>query len=105
MSARDEFKRLHEFVGKGAANDSGLHRASQFGTLKKHADLPEKMWTHVAENKPVAPFEREEALRAKERCMRDKAFVSRYLDGSREEVSLMTQISMILASPVKKEGT
>jgi hypothetical protein len=99
MSARDEFTRLHTIVGKGAPNDSGLHRASQFDALKKHADMPEKMWTHVAENKPVAAFEREEALRTKERCMRDRAFVSRYLDGSREEVSLMTQISMILASP------
>jgi hypothetical protein len=100
VTARAEFSRLHTIVGK-APNESALHRASQFGALKKNADLPEKMWAHVAENKPVAAFEREEALRAKERCMRDRSFVARYLDGSREEVSLMTQISMILASPVK----
>jgi hypothetical protein len=100
VTARAEFTKLHTIVGK-APNESALHRVSQFDALKKHADLPEKVWAHVAEDKPVAPFEREEALRTKERCMRDRNFVARYLDGSREEVSLMTQISMILASPVK----
>jgi hypothetical protein len=102
--AREEFGQLHAIVGKGPVNETGIHRASQLDALKKHADLPDKCWNQVANNGPVFPNEREEALRAKERCMRDKAFVARYLDGSREEVSLMTQISMILASPVKTEG-
>jgi hypothetical protein len=103
-AARDEITRLHAVVGKGGPNDSGLHRASQLDTLKKHADLPEKAWAQVERNGPVWQHERDEALRAKERCMRDRAWVSNYLNGSREEVSLMTRISLILASPVKTEG-
>jgi hypothetical protein len=100
VTARAEFAKLHTIVGK-APNESGLHRASQLDAMKKHADLPTKCWDQVANNGPVFQHDREEALRAKERCMRDRSFVARYLDGSREEVSLMTQISMILASPVK----
>jgi hypothetical protein len=105
ISARDEFTRLHTIVGKGAPNDSGLHRASQLDAMKKHADLDPKCWAQVEQNGPVYAHEREEALRMKERCMRDRAWVAKYLDGSREEVSLMTRISLILASPVKTEGT
>jgi hypothetical protein len=105
MSAQEEFKKLHEIVGKGAANDSGMHRASQLDALKKHADLDPKCWAQVEQNGAVWAHEREEALRMKERCMRDRSWVSKYLDGSREEVSLMTRISLILASPVKTEGT
>src|ERR1700723_3208567 len=73
MSARDEFTRLHTIVGKGAANDSGLHRASQLDTLKKHADLDPKCWAQVEQNGPVWQHEPEEALRMKARCMRDGA--------------------------------
>jgi hypothetical protein len=76
----------------------------QIDALRKHADLPDKCWEQVAKNGPVAQFERDEALRTKERCMRDKSFVARYLDGSRDEANLMMQISLILASPVKTEG-
>jgi hypothetical protein len=104
-SARDEFSRLHTIVGKGAPNDDGLHRASQLDTLKKHADLDPKCWAQVEQNGPVWEHERQEALRMKERCMRDRAWVAKYLDGSREEVSLMTRISLILSSPVKTEET
>ena len=105
VAAKDEFARLHAVVGKGAANDVALHRASQLDALKKYADLPEKAWAQVERNGPVWQHERDEALRTKERCMRDRAWVAKYLDGSREEVSLMTRISLILSSPVKTEGT
>jgi hypothetical protein len=104
VGAKAEFAKLHTIVGKGPVNETGIHRASQLDAMKKHADLPPKCWEQVANNGPVFQHEREEALRTKERCMRDRSFVARYLDGSREEVSLMTQISMILASPVKTEG-
>jgi hypothetical protein len=104
MKARDEFTRLHGLAVKGPVNTDGIHRSIQLAALKKHADLPPQCWDQVANNGPVAPFEREEALRMKERCIRDKAWVSRWLDGSREEVSLLTRISLILASPVKTEG-
>jgi hypothetical protein len=103
-SARDEFTRLHAVVGKGAPNDSGLHRASQLDAMRKHADLPDKCWDQVSRNGAVFQHEREEALRMKERCMRDRSFIAKYLDGSREEVSLMTRISLILSSPVHTEG-
>jgi hypothetical protein len=105
VAAREEFTKLHAALGKGATpNESGMHRASQLDALQKHASLPPKMWEQVANNGPVYPHEREQALREKERCMRDRAWVAKYLDGSRDEVSLMTQISLILASPVKTEG-
>jgi hypothetical protein len=103
VGARAEFSKLHAIVGKGAPNESGLHRASQLDAMKKQSDLPEACWNQVAQNGPVFQHERDEALRMKERVMRDKAWVSKYLDGSREEVSLMTRISLILASPVKTE--
>ena len=102
--AQEEFKRLHSIAAKGADNPDGIHRSMQLDTLKKHASLPNVCWEQVAQNGPVYPHEREEALQAKERCMRDRAWVTRYLDGSREEVSLMTRISLILSSPVKTEG-
>jgi hypothetical protein len=104
-SAREEFTKLHALVGKGGPNDSALHRASQLDTLKKHADLPPEAWAQVERDGPVWQHERDEALRAKQRCMRDRAWVARYLDGSREEVSLMTRISLILSSPVRTQGT
>ena len=104
MAARDEFARLHAIVGKGLSDDYAMHRASQVETFKRHADLPEKAWAQVERNGPVFQHERDEALRTKERCMRDRAFIAKYLDGSRDEVSLMTRISLILASPVKTEG-
>ena len=104
VKAREEFTRLHGLASKGAVNGDGIHRGMQIDALRKHADLPDKCWEQVAKNGPVYQHERDEALRTKERCMRDKSFVARYLDGSREEVSLMTQISLILASPVKTEG-
>jgi hypothetical protein len=102
--AREEFGRLHGIAVKGPVNADGLHRSAQLDALQKHASLPPKMWEQVANNGPVYPHEREQALREKERCMRDRAWVAKYLDGSRDEVSLMTQISLILASPVKTEG-
>jgi hypothetical protein len=105
VKANEEFKRLHSMASKNPVNESGIHRSSQLDTLKKHADLPQQCWDQVSNNGAVAQFERDEALRTKERCMRDRAFIARYLDGSREEVSLMTQISLILASPVKTEGS
>jgi hypothetical protein len=103
-NARAEFTRLHSVANKGPANPDGIHRGMQIGALKKHADLPPEAWTQVENNGPVFAHERAEALRMKERVMRDKAWVSRYLDGGREETTLMTRISLILASPVK-EGT
>ena len=106
VKAREEFSRLHGLAVKGPMNVDGIHRSMQFDALKKYSDLPEKCWNQVASNGPVFQHERDYALQEKARCMRDKAWVSRYLDGSREEVSLMTRISMILASPVKtEEGT
>jgi hypothetical protein len=104
-NARAEFTRLHSLAAKGVVNGDGIHRGMQVDALKKHADLPPEAWAQVANNGPVFAHERAEALQMKERCMRDKAWVSKYLDGSREEVSLMTRISLILASPVKTEGT
>jgi hypothetical protein len=106
MTAREEFTRLHAIVGKGPANEAVLHRASQLDALRRHAHLPEKAWAQVERDGPVWQHERDEALRMKERCMRDRTFVAKYLDGSRQEVTLMTQISLILSSPVHKpEGT
>jgi hypothetical protein len=104
-AARDEFKRLHTIVGKGAPDEAGMHRESQLTAMKRHADLPDKCWAQVSRNGPVHQHEHQEALRMKERCLRDRSFVAKYLDGSREEVSLMTRISLILASPIHKEGT
>jgi hypothetical protein len=101
VKAREEFTRLHSLASKGPANADGIHRSMQIATLQKHADLPPEAWAQVAGNGPVFEHERVEALRAKERVMRDKAWVSRYLDGGREETTLMTRISLILASPVK----
>ncbi len=102
--ARAEFTRLHGLASKAPANADAIHRSMQVDVLKKHADLPPEAWAQVANNGPVFAHERDEALRMKERIMRDKAWVSRYLDGGREETTLMTRISLILASPVK-EGT
>jgi hypothetical protein len=82
----------------------GTQRGMMIDTLKKYADLPEKCWEQVRNNGPVYQHERDEALRAKERFYRDRATVARYLDGSREEASLLMQINLILSSPVK-EGT
>jgi hypothetical protein len=102
-SARGEFTRLHAIVGKGTTPDEfAMHRASQLDAMKKHADLPQQCWDQVARNGPVHQHEREEALRMKERCLRDRSFIAKYLDGSREETSLMTRISLILSSPVHK---
>ena len=105
VKARDEFTRLHGLASKrGPTDPDGIHRGMQIDTLKKHAGLPAAAWAQVGNNGPVFAHERTEALRMKDRCMRDKAWVSRYLDGGREETTLMTRISLILASPVK-EGT
>ena len=103
-NARAEFARLHSLASKGLANPDGIHRGMQIDALKKHADLPPEAWAQVASNGPVFAHERAEALRMKDRVMRDKAWVSRYLDGGREETTLMTRISLIISSPVK-EGT
>jgi hypothetical protein len=100
-NARAEFTQLHNLAAKGPVSSDGIHRSMQIDALKKQADLPPQCWDQVANNGPVFQHERDEALRMKERVMRDKAWVSKYLDGSREEVSLMTRISLILASPVK----
>jgi hypothetical protein len=100
-----EFTRLHSLASKGPVNAEGIHRSMQLDTLKKHADLPPEAWAQVANNGPVFAHERAEAQRMKDRIMRDKAWVSRYLDGGREETTLLTRISLILASPVKTEGT
>ncbi|KJC59902.1 hypothetical protein UP10_14495 [Bradyrhizobium sp. LTSPM299] len=104
MTARDEFTRLHTVVGKGPPNNDALHRASQLDALKKYADLDDKAWAQVERNGPVHPHERDWALRTREQLMRDRAWVTKYLDGSREEASLMTRISLILSSPVQTEG-
>jgi hypothetical protein len=104
ITARDEFARLHGLASKGPVDPDGIHRSMQIDALKKHADLPPEAWAQVAKNGPVFQHERDEALRMKERVMRDKAWVSRYLDGGRDETTLMTRISMIISSPTK-EGT
>jgi hypothetical protein len=103
VTARDEFVRLHATAfRKNTPSEVGQQRGMMIDTLKKYAELPEKMWDQVRNNGPVYQHEREEALRMKERVFRDKAWVSRYLDGSREEANLMMQISLILASPVRE---
>jgi hypothetical protein len=104
VQARVEFTRLHGLATKGS-NESGIHRSMQFDALRKLAPtLPEKCFEHVANNLAVAQFERDEALRTRAANMRDPVFVKRYLDGGVQESQLMTQISMILASPVKPPG-
>lgn len=102
LKAKEEFGRLHGIASKNPVNADGLHRSAQLSALQRHASLPPKMWEQVANNGPVYPHEREQALREKERCMRDRTWVAKYLDGARDEVSLMTQINLILASPVKE---
>jgi hypothetical protein len=103
VTARAEFSKLHAIVGK-ALNESALHRASQLDAMKKHADLPPECWNQVENNGPVFQHERDFALQEKTRCLKDKGFVSRFLDGDRAAVSLMTRINLIISSPVKTEG-
>jgi hypothetical protein len=68
--------------------------------LKAKADLPATVWDHVAAGGPVSLAERENALLAKQRNFKDKAWVQRYLDGDRAANSEMTLINMTLASRV-----
>jgi hypothetical protein len=106
LSAKAEFTRLHTIVGKGAADEAGLHRASQLPAMSRFADLHEKGSAQVARNGPVHLHERVAALNMKDQLLRDRGFMSRYFQGSREEAALVRQISHILASPVHKpEGT
>jgi hypothetical protein len=100
VGAKAEFSKLHTIAGK-APNESALHRASQLDAMKKHADLPPECWNQVANNGPVFQHERDFALQEKTRCLKDKAFVSRFLDNDRAAVSLMTRINLIISSPVK----
>lgn len=107
VAARDEFVRLHAtaFGNNSAANEAGQRRGMFIDTLKSQGELPQACWDQVRNNGPVFQHERDFALQTKEQLFRDKAWVARYLDGSREERSLLLRISLILASPVKKEGS
>ena len=58
--------------------------------LKVKADLPDEVWDAVARNAPVPLHERQKALQAKERFMRDKEMVRRYLDGDRDANTHLT---------------
>jgi hypothetical protein len=68
--------------------------------LKAQADLPAAVWDHVAAGGLVSLAERENALQAKERNFKDKAWVQRYLNGDRAANSEMRLINFVLASRV-----
>jgi hypothetical protein len=68
--------------------------------LKVKADLPDEVWDAVARNAPVPLHEHQKALQAKERFMRDKEMVRRYLDGDRDANTHLTTINLILAARV-----
>jgi hypothetical protein len=56
---------------------------------------------------PVFEGERQFALQEKDRCIRDKSFVARWLDGDRAAITHLARLSLIIASPTKPdpEGT
>ncbi len=106
VGARAEFQRLHsQAFGKNAPDDMVQRRATGIDMLREFAALPDKVWDAARRNEAVYQHEYDLALRTKEQCFKDKAWVARYLDGGREERSLMLQTVLILSSPIRKEGT
>ena len=68
--------------------------------LKSRADLPDAAWDWVAAKGPVSPAEKEAAAFAKQRLLKDKAFVKKLLDGDRAANSEWAIIKMTLGSPI-----
>jgi hypothetical protein len=68
--------------------------------LRAKADLSDAALDWTAAGGPVSLEERRNALFAKERNFKDKAWVQRYLDGDRAANSEMTLINITLASRV-----
>jgi hypothetical protein len=75
-------------------------RMDALSYFKAKADLSDAVYDQVAAGGPVSLKERQDAIFAKERYFKDKAWVRRYLDGDREANSQMTIVNMVLASPI-----
>jgi len=75
-------------------------RMQALSYFKAKADLPAECYDHVAADGPVSLKERQDALFAKERLFKDKAWVRRYLDGDRQANSEAALIAMILGSRI-----
>jgi hypothetical protein len=75
-------------------------RMAGLSYFKAKADLSDAVYDQVAAGGPVSLKERQDAIFAKERYFKDKAWVRRYLDGDRQANSEMTIINMILGSPI-----
>ena len=68
--------------------------------LKSRADLPDAAWDWAAAGGPVSAEEKIKAGQARQRLLKDRAFIQRYLDGDRAANSEMVQINMVLASRI-----
>ncbi len=75
-------------------------RMAGLSVLKNKADLSDAAWDWAAGRGPVSPAEKEKAIFAKQRLFKDKAWVTKYLDGDREANSLLTQIHLVLDAKI-----
>ncbi len=75
-------------------------RMAGLSVLKNKADLSDAAWDWAAARGPVSPAEKEKAIFAKQRLFKDKAWVTKYLDGDREANSLLTQIHLVLDAKI-----
>ena len=88
---------VDQSTAEGQQYSQNMDRLAVF---RAKADLPEAMFDHVAAGGPVSAAEKEAATYAKQRLMKDKAWVQRYLDGDRAANSEMTRINFVLASRI-----
>jgi hypothetical protein len=102
VASNERWTTLHKAVALEPASREQVMREAQVSTLKKIADLPDKVWDDVRLGTAVYPHEREKAEQTRKQLMADRPFLARYLQGDREAVSKMTLVNLILAAPVRK---
>jgi hypothetical protein len=85
--------------GKDAPED----RAAMIGSLQNFADVPEPVQRQLYQGEAVSAAEQKWARSEKSRCMTDRDWCQRYLDGGQNERQRMLLLNTILTSPTRKE--
>jgi hypothetical protein len=103
VATKKDWSSVNATLASTMPDPNVVAREATAATWKDRADLPPEALAQFVKGEPVFESEREQALRTKQQLFRDRAWVSKYLDGDRAAASTMAHISLIISSPTKPD--
>jgi hypothetical protein len=104
IAARRDFDAITRALAPKPVEPSDPQSLDQIAErARAQADISDAVVEDIRQNRPVTPRERTLALERWERCLKDRAWMARYLDGGQAERREKLLLDVIISSNVRDQ--